>query len=80
MVDADAVQVGSRKLAAVSGDARRALDICRRALEMVEYSPRKDNENNQPPSSPSRRKSGAISLSNASGSGLKAGAESPSPR
>ncbi|RPB00380.1 hypothetical protein L873DRAFT_1788979 [Choiromyces venosus 120613-1] len=80
MVDADAVQVGSRKLTAISGDARRALDICRRAIEMVEYSPSKDNENNQPPSSPSRRKSGAISPSNATGSGLKAGAESPSPR
>ncbi|XP_073995190.1 origin recognition complex subunit 1-like isoform X2 [Rhodnius prolixus] len=30
---ADAVQLVARKVAAVSGDARRALDICRRAIE-----------------------------------------------
>lgn len=39
IVDADAVQFASRKVAAVSGDARRALDICRRAVEIVEYAP-----------------------------------------
>nr|AIU38082.1 hypothetical protein [Tuber borchii] len=38
IVDPDAVQFASRKVAAVSGDARRALDICRRAVEIVEYS------------------------------------------
>lgn len=38
IVDADAIQFASRKVAAVSGDARRALDICRRAVEIVEYS------------------------------------------
>ncbi|XP_055686337.1 origin recognition complex subunit 1 [Lutzomyia longipalpis] len=32
----DAVQLVSRKVAAVSGDARRALDICRRAVEVAE--------------------------------------------
>lgn len=32
----DAVQFAARKVAAVSGDARRALDICRRAVEMAE--------------------------------------------
>uniref|UniRef100_A0A1B6DK75 Origin recognition complex subunit 1 n=1 Tax=Clastoptera arizonana TaxID=38151 RepID=A0A1B6DK75_9HEMI len=31
----DAVQLVARKVAAVSGDARRALDICRRATELV---------------------------------------------
>ena len=36
--DPDAVQLVSRKVAAVSGDARRALDICRRATEIAETS------------------------------------------
>ena len=36
VVEPDAVQFASRKVAAVSGDARRALDICRRAVEMAE--------------------------------------------
>ena len=36
LVDPDAVQFASRKVAAVSGDARRALDICRRAVEIAE--------------------------------------------
>ncbi|XP_046385697.1 origin recognition complex subunit 1 isoform X2 [Ischnura elegans] len=34
--DPDAVQLVARKVAAVSGDARRALDICRRAAECAE--------------------------------------------
>uniref|UniRef100_A0A0A9W1Z1 Origin recognition complex subunit 1 n=2 Tax=Lygus hesperus TaxID=30085 RepID=A0A0A9W1Z1_LYGHE len=33
---ADAVQLVARKVAAVSGDARRALDICRRSTEILE--------------------------------------------
>jgi len=32
----DAIQLVSRKVASLSGDARRALDICRRATEMAE--------------------------------------------
>jgi origin recognition complex subunit 1 len=36
IVEQDAVQYASRKVAAVSGDARRALDICRRAVELAE--------------------------------------------
>lgn len=32
----DAVQLAARKVAAVSGDARRVLDICRRATEIAE--------------------------------------------
>lgn len=36
IVEADAIQFASRKVAAVSGDARRALDICRRAVEIAE--------------------------------------------
>ncbi|KAG7115711.1 Origin recognition complex subunit 1 like protein [Verticillium longisporum] len=35
LVEPDAVQFASRKVAAVSGDARRALDICRRAIELA---------------------------------------------
>ncbi|BFZ00133.1 hypothetical protein BsWGS_03172 [Bradybaena similaris] len=34
--DNDAVQLAARKVAAVSGDARRALDICRRSTEIAE--------------------------------------------
>ena len=36
IVHPDAVQFASRKVAAVSGDARRVLDICRRAVEIAE--------------------------------------------
>jgi origin recognition complex subunit 1 len=36
LVEADAIQFASRKVAQVSGDARRALDICRRAVEIAE--------------------------------------------
>jgi origin recognition complex subunit 1 len=36
IVHPDAIQFASRKVAAVSGDARRALDICRRAVEIAE--------------------------------------------
>ena len=34
--DADAITFAARKVAAVSGDARRALEICRRATELAE--------------------------------------------
>jgi origin recognition complex subunit 1 len=36
IVHPDAIQFASRKVAAVSGDARRALDMCRRAVEIAE--------------------------------------------
>lgn len=36
VVDSDAVGYASRKVASVSGDARRALAICRRAVEIAE--------------------------------------------
>ncbi|EWC43986.1 hypothetical protein DRE_01338 [Drechslerella stenobrocha 248] len=32
----EAIQYAARKIAGVSGDARRALDVCRRAVELVE--------------------------------------------
>uniref|UniRef100_A0A8C7YEI9 Cell division control protein n=1 Tax=Oryzias sinensis TaxID=183150 RepID=A0A8C7YEI9_9TELE len=41
VLDASAVQFCARKVSAVSGDARKALDICRRAVEMVESDRRK---------------------------------------
>jgi Cdc6-like AAA superfamily ATPase len=34
--ETEAVEFAARKVSAVSGDARRALDICRRAIEIVE--------------------------------------------
>lgn len=49
IVDSDAVQFASRKVAAVSGDARRALDICRRAVELAEA------EAPDEPSTPSKK-------------------------
>ncbi|KAH7862007.1 hypothetical protein Vadar_033606 [Vaccinium darrowii] len=36
-----AIEFASRKVAAVSGDARRALEICRRAAEITDYRTRK---------------------------------------
>ncbi|XP_053432465.1 origin recognition complex subunit 1 [Nycticebus coucang] len=37
----DAIQLVARKVAALSGDARRCLDICRRATEICELAPQK---------------------------------------
>ncbi|PVU85192.1 hypothetical protein BB560_007124 [Smittium megazygosporum] len=34
--DSDAIQLCARKISAVSGDARRVLDACRRAVEIIE--------------------------------------------
>ncbi|KAM0723283.1 hypothetical protein Q7P37_001484 [Cladosporium fusiforme] len=51
IVESDAVQFASRKVAAVSGDARRALDICRRAVEIAEQEStdaEKEKENTAP--------------------------------
>ncbi|NXG74505.1 CDC6 protein, partial [Baryphthengus martii] len=36
VLDAAALQFCARKVSAVSGDARKALDVCRRAVELVE--------------------------------------------
>lgn len=36
IVEKDAIEFASRKVASVSGDARRALDICRRAVELAQ--------------------------------------------
>uniref|UniRef100_A0A182JH06 Origin recognition complex subunit 1 n=1 Tax=Anopheles atroparvus TaxID=41427 RepID=A0A182JH06_ANOAO len=42
--NSDAVQLVARKVAAVSGDARRALDICRRSTELADYQSKKSNQ------------------------------------
>ncbi|KAK0628522.1 P-loop containing nucleoside triphosphate hydrolase protein [Bombardia bombarda] len=57
IVDADAVQFAARKVAAVSGDARRALDICRRAVELAEADARLIEDAN-PPATPSKKNRG----------------------
>lgn len=54
IVEPDAVQFASRKVAAVSGDARRALDICRRAVELAEAEAKAADANSDP-STPSKR-------------------------
>lgn len=55
IVLADAVQFAARKVAAVSGDARRALDICRRAVEIAETEVEsQDQDDEAQPSTPSR--------------------------
>ncbi|EFX01327.1 origin recognition complex subunit [Grosmannia clavigera kw1407] len=58
MVDPDAIQFASRKVAAVSGDARRALDICRRAVELAEAESRQAPV----PGTPTKPKRGETSL------------------
>ncbi|RPB05014.1 hypothetical protein L873DRAFT_1798447 [Choiromyces venosus 120613-1] len=59
IVDPEAIQFASRQVAAASRDARRSLDICCRAFEIVEHSSNKDTDDNEPPYS-------------TTGSGLKA--------
>ncbi|KAI9840702.1 MAG: Origin recognition complex, subunit 1 [Sclerophora amabilis] len=55
IVEPDAVQFASRKVAAVSGDARRALDICRRAVEIAESeSQKEDDDDPSLPPTPSK--------------------------
>lgn len=55
IVHPDAVQFAARKVAAVSGDARRALDICRRAVEIAETEAiSEDIENEAQPPTPSK--------------------------
>ncbi|KAK3936298.1 P-loop containing nucleoside triphosphate hydrolase protein [Diplogelasinospora grovesii] len=58
IVDPDAVQFAARKVAAVSGDARRALDICRRAVELAEADYQTHTEKTMP-ATPSKRGRGA---------------------
>lgn len=66
VVEPDAVQFASRKVAAVSGDARRALDICRRAVEIAEaeaLTVAREEDENAVPGTPSKtpgRAAGAV--------------------
>lgn len=59
IVEPDAVQFASRKVAAVSGDARRALDICRRAVELAET---EKSANESVPPTPSKKAAGGIGV------------------
>ncbi len=47
IVDPDAIQFAARKVAVVTGDARRALDICRRAVEIAEAEQQEEEEKSQ---------------------------------
>ncbi|CAK7232889.1 Origin recognition complex, subunit 1 [Sporothrix bragantina] len=60
-VDPDAIQFASRKVAAVSGDARRALDICRRAVELAEAESQQQQQREEAslPQTPSKTGRGA---------------------
>ncbi|KAI2620785.1 ATPase [Xylaria nigripes] len=66
IVEADAVQFASRKVAAVSGDARRALDICRRAVELAESESKASIFGD--PATPSKRSKGQLDQGKGSGS------------
>ncbi|CAG8464406.1 9190_t:CDS:2 [Ambispora leptoticha] len=52
----DAIEFAARKVSAFSGDARRALDICRRAVEILESSLCKTSDNDVPNSSTPKKK------------------------
>ncbi len=60
IVDPDAIQFAARKVAVVTGDARRALDICRRAVEIAEQSQNErdddDNDSSEPAAETPTRK------------------------
>ncbi|KAF9922232.1 Origin recognition complex, subunit 1, partial [Modicella reniformis] len=47
----EAIEFAARKVGAVSGDARRALDICRRAVEIVETNTQRIEEQRRKASS-----------------------------
>ena len=50
ILEPDAIQFASRKVAAVSGDARRVLDICRRAVEIAETQSANEEAHSMTPS------------------------------
>ncbi|OCL07359.1 origin recognition complex subunit 1 [Glonium stellatum] len=59
IVHPDAVQFAARKVAAVSGDARRALDICRRAVEIAESDALARESDDSTPTTPSKTRRNA---------------------
>ncbi|KAK5120968.1 hypothetical protein LTR85_005752 [Meristemomyces frigidus] len=74
IVESDAVQFASRKVAAVSGDARRALDICRRAVEIAEQETlaadavgKENRAPDTPSKTPGRQKSALAALTQKKG-------------
>ncbi|XP_052234424.1 cell division control protein 6 homolog [Dreissena polymorpha] len=54
LMDAVAIQFCARKISAVAGDMRKALDVCRRAVEMVETSVRSQAVLSPPPANGSK--------------------------
>ncbi|CAM0913158.1 unnamed protein product [Alopecurus aequalis] len=56
-----AIEFASRKVAAMSGDARRALEICRRAAEFADYRVKQVQQVGQTPSS-ANRGNGAVCM------------------
>lgn len=54
--DSDAITYAARKVAAVSGDARRALEICRRATELAERDNNQKKSGGLAAGTPSSRK------------------------
>ena len=75
-MDSDAVQFAARKVAAVSGDARRALDICRRAVEIAETeSTSQDHDDEAQPATPSKTGRGSKTKSSQTSRPIKATAE-----
>ncbi|KAF2266979.1 P-loop containing nucleoside triphosphate hydrolase protein [Lojkania enalia] len=58
IVHPDSIQFAARKVAAVSGDARRALDICRRAVEIAESEAIARNADNEELAPPTPSKTG----------------------
>ncbi|KAM6238662.1 cell division control protein 6 homolog isoform 2-T2 [Porphyrio hochstetteri] len=68
ILDAAALQFCARKVSAVSGDARKALDICRRAVEVVELEVRsqtllKPLPSGDSPASPVPKRVGLLHIS-----------------
>ncbi|XP_008503991.1 cell division control protein 6 homolog [Calypte anna] len=68
VLDAAALQFCARKVSAVSGDARKALDVCRRAVELVELEVRsqtllKPLPKGESPVSPVPRRVGLLHVS-----------------
>ncbi|XP_065507309.1 LOW QUALITY PROTEIN: cell division control protein 6 homolog [Caloenas nicobarica] len=68
VLDATALQFCARKVSAVSGDARKALDVCRRAVEVVELEVRsqtllKPLSGGDSPASPVPRRVGLLHVS-----------------
>ncbi|ODQ64513.1 origin recognition complex subunit 1 [Nadsonia fulvescens var. elongata DSM 6958] len=58
IMDKSAIEFAARKVASVSGDARRALDICRRAVELAEPDDDVGNEDDEK----EKKKTGQVTI------------------